>query len=121
MKGAAMSIVRLDPGPRMSEAVVHGGVVYLAGQIASETAGQPIEAQTSEVLAAIDALLARAGSSKAKLLRCQIILADMADFAAMNGVWAGWVDPANPPARATIEAKLANPGWKIEIIATAAV
>lgn len=115
-----MTITRIDPGARMSEAVVHGDTVYLAGQIAAETAGQSIEAQTTEVLAAIDSLLARAGSSKSKLLRCQIILADMNDFAAMNGVWSSWVDTSNPPARATIEAKLANPGWKIEIIATAA-
>ena len=113
-----MTITRIDPGPRMSDAVVHGDTIYLAGQVG--TPGTSITEQTTEVLAAIDAVLAKCGSSKSKLLSCTIWLADMADFPAMNAVWDGWVDKANPPGRATGEVKLANPGWKIEVIAIAA-
>lgn len=113
-------IQRIDAGPRMSEASIHGGIVYLAGQIA-ETAGADAETQTREVLAAIDALLAQAGSDKSKILRAQIYLADIADFAAMNRAWDEWVVAGNAPARATVEARLANPGWKVEIVVTAAL
>ncbi len=115
-----MTIKRLQIGPRMSQAVVHNGIVWLAGQVATE-AVQDIAGQTRQVLAAIDALLAEAGSDKHHLLTAQIFLADMADFAAMNKVWEAWVDAANPPARATVEAALARPGWKVEIVVSAAV
>lgn len=111
-------IQRIEPGPRMSEACIHGGVVYLAGQV-SETAGADIEAQTREVLAAIDALLAQAGSDKTRILRAQIFLADIADFAGMNRAWDTWVTPGQAPARATVEARLADPAWKVEIVVTA--
>lgn len=113
-------IQRLDPGSRMSEASIHGGIVYLAGQI-PETDAADIETQTGEVLAAIDDLLARAGSDKSKILRAQIFLADIADFAGMNRAWDAWVVAGNAPARATVEAKLANPAWKVEIVVTAAL
>ena len=113
-------IQRLDPGPRMSEASIHNGIVYLAGQIADD-ATQDITGQTRQVLAAIDALLARAGSDKSKILRAQIFLADIGDFAGMNAAWEEWVDKSSPPARATIEAKLADPAWKVEIVVTAVV
>ena len=114
------SIQRFDVGPRMSEMAVHNGTVYLAGQIA-EDAAQDIGGQTRQVLAAIDALLARAGSDKSKILRAQIFIADLADFAAMNVVWEAWVVPGHTPPRATVQAALAKPQWKIEIVVTAAV
>lgn len=113
-------IQRYDSGPRMSEMVVHNGTVYLAGQIADD-ADADIGGQTREVLAAIDALLARAGSDRSRILRAQIFLADLADFAAMNAVWEQWVVPGHTPARATVQAALANPKWKVEIVVTAAV
>ena len=113
-------IKRFDVGPRMSEVAVHNGTVYLAGQIA-EDAAQDIAGQTRQVLAAIDALLARAGSDKTKILRAQIFIADLADFAAMNAVWEAWVVPGHTPPRATVQAALAKPQWKIEIVVTAAV
>ena len=113
-------IQRIDPGNRMSEASIHGGIVYLAGQVA-EDAFADIEGQTAQVLAAIDALLAQAGIDKTRILRAQIYLADIGDFAGMNRVWDTWVVPGNAPARATVEAKLANPAWKVEIVVTAAI
>jgi enamine deaminase RidA (YjgF/YER057c/UK114 family) len=113
-------IKRFDVGPRMSEMAVYNGTVYLAGQIA-EDAAQDIGGQTRQVLAAIDALLARAGSDKSKILRAQIFIADLADFAAMNAVWEAWVVPGHTPPRATVQAALAKPQWKIEIVVTAAV
>jgi enamine deaminase RidA (YjgF/YER057c/UK114 family) len=113
------TITRLHPGPRMAQAVLHNGVVYLSGQVAAP--GASVAEQTRAALAQVDALLAEAGSSKAHLLTVQIWLADMADFAEMNGVWDAWVDPANPPARATGEAKLATPDYRFEVIVTAAI
>jgi enamine deaminase RidA (YjgF/YER057c/UK114 family) len=113
-------IQRIEAGPRMSEASIHNGVVYLAGQI-PEDASVDIEGQTRQVLAAIDALLAEAGSDKTRILRAQIYLADIKDFAGMNRAWDAWVVPGNAPSRATVEAKLAKPDWKVEIVVTAAV
>ena len=113
-------IQRIDAGKRMSEASIHGGIVYLAGQVPEDTSAD-IEGQTRQVLAAIDDLLARAGSDKTRILRAQIFLADIADFAGMNRAWDAWVVPGNGPARATVEARLANPAWKVEIVVTAAV
>jgi enamine deaminase RidA (YjgF/YER057c/UK114 family) len=114
------SIERFDTGARMSEMSVHNGVCYLAGQVA--LSGAPdIETQTREVLDAIDALLARAGSDKSKVLRAQIFIADLKDFAGMNKVWDAWVVPGHTPARATVQAALAKPEWKVEIVVTAAV
>ena len=112
-------IQRIDAGNRMSEASIHGGVIYLAGQV-PETPHADIETQTREVLAAIDQLLEQAGSDKTRILRAQIYLADIADFAGMNRAWDAWVVPGQAPARATVEARLANPGWKVEIVVTAA-
>jgi len=112
-----VSITRIEPGPRMSQAVTYGNLVWLAGQVGE---GADVGEQTKDVLASIDRLLAAAGSDKSKILQATIWLADMADFAAMNAVWDGWVDPANPPARATGEAKLAAPKYRVEIIVTAA-
>jgi enamine deaminase RidA (YjgF/YER057c/UK114 family) len=113
-------IQRFDVGPRMSELAVCNGVAYLAGQVAAD-ATQDIKGQTRQVLAAIDALLARAGSDKSRILRAQIFLADLADFAAMNTVWEAWVVAGQTPPRATVQAALAKPEWKIEVVVTAAV
>ena len=114
-----MSITRIDSGKRMSEAVVFNGVVYLAGQVPDDES-LDIGGQTRQVLAAIDALLAKAGTNKTRLLTAQIFLADMADFAGMNAEWDAWVSPGNTPTRATVQAKLANPNYKVEIVVTAA-
>lgn len=113
-------IERFDVGARMSEMAVHNGVVYLAGQVPAD-ASLDITGQTADVLAQIDALLARAGSDKTKILRAQIYIADLADFPGMNAAWDAWVVPGHTPPRATVEAKLAKPEWKVEIVITAAV
>jgi enamine deaminase RidA (YjgF/YER057c/UK114 family) len=113
-------VQRFDVGARISEMAVHNGVCYLAGQVAESGAGD-ISAQTREVLGAIDRLLARAGSDKTKILRAQIYLADMADFAGMNAVWDQWVVPGHTPPRATVQAALARPQWKVEVVVTAAL
>jgi enamine deaminase RidA (YjgF/YER057c/UK114 family) len=113
-------VQRIDVGARMSEAAIHNGTVYLAGQIA-EDATQDIAGQTRQVLAAIDALLAKAGTDKSKILMTQIFLKDLNDFSGMNRVWDAWVVPGHTPPRATVQANLANPEWKLEIVVTAAV
>ena len=113
-----MTIRRIEPGKRMSQAVVHGGVAYLAGQVGAP--GESVAEQTRAVLAQIDRLLAEADSDKSRILSATIWLADIAGFAEMNSVWDAWVDPANSPARATGESKLAAPEYVVEIIVTAA-
>jgi len=115
-----MSIKRLNVGKRLSEIVVHGNTVYLAGEVPDDTS-KDIAGQTEEVLAKIDKLLKQAGSDKSKLLSAQIFLPDMKDFAGMNAAWEKWVIPGQTPARATIEAKLANPAYKVEIMCVAAL
>ena len=115
-----MSIQRIEPGPRMAQAVVHNNTVYLAGQVADKAKGKSVTEQTKEVLEFIDDLLKQAGTDKTKLLQTQIFLPDISDFAEMNKVWEGWVSPGNVPARATIEAKLASPDYKVEIMVVAA-
>ncbi|MCW4453710.1 RidA family protein [Flavobacterium sp. MXW15] len=115
-----MLIQRYDTGTRMSEITVHNGVAYLAGQVPEDT-GADIVGQTEQVLKAIDDLLALAVTDKSNILRAEIFLADMADFAGMNQAWDKWVPQGATPARATVEARLANPEWKIEIVVTAAV
>jgi enamine deaminase RidA (YjgF/YER057c/UK114 family) len=117
-----MSIKRLNPGPRMSQAVIHGGVAYLAGQVANNTKGQSVTEQTKDILTAIDSLLKQSGTDKSKLLTAQIWLTDMGTFAQMNAVWDGWVSPGNTPARATVQSPaLAAPGYDVEIMVTAAI
>jgi len=111
-------IQRINPGPRMSEAVIFNGIVWLAGQIGE---GETVAEQTRDVLAQIDALLAEAGTSKENILQTIIWLADMNDFAEMNSAWDAWVPQGHTPARATGEAKLAAPKYKVEIIVTAAI
>lgn len=113
-----MTIKRIDSNARMSEAVVHGNTVYLAGQIAE---GETVAEQARGALAEVDAMLAKAGTDKSKILQTLIYLADINDFDEMNKVWEAWVDPANTPARATCEAKLAAPKYKVEFVVTAAL
>ena len=114
------TVARIQPGSRLSEAAVHNGVVYLAGQVAQDAA-LDIGGQTRDVLASIDRLLAAAGSDKSKVLMAQIFLADMAEFDGMNAAWDAWVPKDNLPPRATVQAALARPKWKIEVVITAAV
>jgi enamine deaminase RidA (YjgF/YER057c/UK114 family) len=113
------SLQRLHPAARYSEATIHGSTVYLAGQVCANGA-TTIEGQTEDVLAQIDRLLAEAGSDKTRILRAEIFLADMGDYAGMNSVWDRWVPAGAAPARATVQARLAKPDWKVEIIVTAA-
>ncbi len=112
-------IERIGMGTTLSDAAICNGVVYLAGQVADDGT-QNITGQTAEVLAHVDRLLAEAGSDRSRILMCQIFLADIKDFDAMNQVWNAWVIPGQAPPRATVEAKLARPQWLIEVIVTAA-
>jgi len=118
-RGVTGMIQRYEVGPRMSELAVHNGVAYLAGQIPEDTS-QDIAGQTRQVLEAIDALLAQAGTDKSRILRAEIFLADIADFAGMNQAWDAWVVPGHTPPRATVQAALARPEWRVEIVVTAA-
>jgi enamine deaminase RidA (YjgF/YER057c/UK114 family) len=115
-----MTVQRHNVGKRLSEIVVHNGVAYLAGEVPDDTS-KDITGQTTEVLAKIERLLKQVGSDKSKLLSAQIFLPDMKDFAGMNAAWEEWVLPGQTPARATIEAKLANPAYKVEIMCIAAI
>ena len=113
-----MTIRRIDVGPRMSDIVIHNNTIYLAGQVGSP--GSNVATQTKEILATIDGLLEEAGSDKTKILQAIIWLADMSTFAEMNAVWDAWVPQGHTPARATGEAKLAAPEYKVEIMVQAA-
>jgi enamine deaminase RidA (YjgF/YER057c/UK114 family) len=118
-KDEPMSVKRLQVGPRLSQAVVHGNTVYLAGIVAGDE--PTTKAQTETILKKIDALLAAAGTNKAKLLSATVYLADMKKYDEMNAAWDAWVDPLNTPARATVEAKLAAQKYLVEIMVTAAI
>lgn len=115
-----MTITRIGVGPRMSQAVIHGHTVYLAGQVANIAKGKSVGEQTNDILSQIDALLAQAGTDKTKLITTNIWLADISTFAEMNAAWDAWVAPGCTPARATVEAKLAAPEYTVEIMVTAA-
>jgi enamine deaminase RidA (YjgF/YER057c/UK114 family) len=115
-----MKIERIDPGPRMSEAVVHGDRIHLSGMIPEDSA-LDIAGQVRQALAEIDALLARAGTTRSNILTATIWLADIRDFAAMNAVWDAWVVPGHAPARATVQAALNDPKLKVEIMVVAAI
>jgi enamine deaminase RidA (YjgF/YER057c/UK114 family) len=112
-------IKRIDPGPRLSEATVHGDRMYLSGMIPEDTS-QDIAGQVKQALSEIDSLLAKGGSDKTRILSAVIWLADIGDFATMNAVWDAWVVPAQTPARATVQAKLNDPKMKVEIMVVAA-
>jgi enamine deaminase RidA (YjgF/YER057c/UK114 family) len=115
-----MTIERHDIGPRMSKAVVHGNTVYLAGIVADNPKGKSVNEQTKDILKQIDGFLAKAGTDKTKLLSANIWITDMANFGEMNAAWDSWVAAGNTPARATVEAKLASPDYKVEIMVVAA-
>src|SRR6478609_46306 len=115
-----MSIQRFETGARMSQIVVHGDTVYLAGIVADATKDKGVREQTTEILAQIDKYLAQVGSDKTKILSAQIFLADISTFADMNIAWDVWVPKGHTPARATTEAKLAAPPYKVEIMVIAA-
>lgn len=116
-----MAIRRIKVGERMSQAVVHGNVVTTAGQVAQGAPGESVKRQTEDILAAIDGLLAEAGTDKSRLISATIWLADMAGFAEMNAVWDGWVSPGNTPTRACVQSRLAADKFSVEIAVTAAV
>ncbi len=116
-----MSIQRINPGKRLSDATIFNGIAFLAGQV-PEDASLPVREQTRSVLAQIDRLLEQAGSDKTRILSTTIYLSSMGDFAAMNEVWDAWVGAGHQsPARATVEARLASPEDKVEIQVIAAV
>ena len=115
-----MSVQRMHTGERMSQAVVHGNTVYLAGQVAQNAPGQSVAEQTKDILATIDRLLGEAGTDKSKLLSAQIWLSDIASFNEMNQVWDAWVTPGQAPCRACVESKLAAPKFTVEIMVIAA-
>lgn len=115
-----MAIKRFDVGPRMSQAVVHGNTVYLAGVVADDPVPS-VKSQTEQIVKKIDALLAKAGTDKTKLLCANIWLSDIRTFNDMNAVWDAWVSAGNTPARATVEAKLAGPQFLVEIMVQAAL
>ena len=115
-----MAIERHDVGPRMSKAVVHGNTVYLAGIVADNPKGKSVKEQTQDILRQIEGFLTKAGTDKSKLLSANIWITDMAEFAEMNAVWDAWVAPGNTPARATVQARLASPDYKVEIMVVAA-
>lgn len=113
------TVQRLHVGARLSEVAIHQGTVYLAGQI-PDSPDLDIAGQTAEALAHVERLLKKAGSDKSRILMAQIFLADLADFDGMNAVWDAWVVPGHTPPRATVQARLANPQWRVEIVVTAA-
>ena len=113
------TVQRLHPAARFSDAAIHNGTVYLAGQVADD-ATQDIVGQTRQVLATIDRLLGEAGSDKTRILRAQVYLADIADYDGMNTAWDAWVPAGAAPPRATVEARLARPEWRVEVVVTAA-
>ena len=114
-----MDIKRLHVGKTLSEVAIHNRTVYLAGQIAEDTA-QDIRGQTLEVLGHIDRLLAEAGSDKTRILMCQIFISDFQHFTEMNAVWNEWIPEGSAPPRATVEVKFGKPERLIEIVVTAA-
>lgn len=114
------AVTRIDPGPRLSEASILGDRIHCSGMIPEDTSTD-IRDQVRQVLREIDALLARGGSDKTRILSAVIWLADIRDFAAMNEVWDAWVVPGQAPARATVEARLADPTMKAEIMVVAAI
>jgi len=115
-----MSIERKHTGDRMSQVVIHGDTVYLAGQVASGAPGGSVAEQTQDILDRIDGYLAEAGTDNSKVLSANLWITDMANFAEMNAVWDAWVSPGNTPCRACVEAKLASDKYDVEIMVVAA-
>ena len=116
-----MALKRIGAGNRMSEAVIHGNMIYLSGYVADKTVGKSVKEQTQDILAQIDATLKEAGTDKTKVVKANIWLTDIKTWAQMNEVWDAWVVPGQTPARATVESKLAGPGLDVEIMVEAAI
>ncbi len=116
-----MSITRISAGKRMSEAVIHGGKVYLAGFVTEKAVGKSVKEQTVDILSQIDDTLQQAGTDKSKILKANIWLTDIGTWAQMNEAWDAWVVAGQTPARATVESKLAGPGLDVEIMVEAAI
>jgi enamine deaminase RidA (YjgF/YER057c/UK114 family) len=117
-----MALKRINPGKRMSEAVIHNGMAYLAGFVAEIAKGQSVREQTADILAQIDATLKLAGTSKTNIVKANIWLTNMDTFSQMNEAWDAWVPAGATPARATVESpRLAAPGYDVEIMVEAAV
>lgn len=116
-----MTIQRIKTGKRMSQAVIHNGVIYTAGQVAADAPGESVTRQTENILERLESLLAEAGSDKTRILSATIWIADMADFDEMNAVWDAWVSEGDAPGRACVESKLAAPDYAVEIGVIAAV
>lgn len=114
-------IKRIEAGARMSDAVIHGGKVYLSGVVADATVGQSVYAQTKDALQQIDEVLAAAGTDKTRILKANIWLTDISTFDEMNRAWDAWVVAGKAPARATVESRLAEEGYDVEIMVEAAV
>jgi enamine deaminase RidA (YjgF/YER057c/UK114 family) len=119
--GGRKDLTRIDPGPRMSDAIIHEGRIFLAGQVAERSRGRSVREQTAEILAEIDQVLKKAGTDKTRIITANIWLSDISTFGEMNAVWDAWVVPGRTPARATVESKLAAPEYKVEIMVTAAL
>lgn len=111
---------RLHPGPRLSEAAIYSRTVYLAGQVPDQQPDADMTGQTREVLGHVERLLAEAGSGKDCILQCQIYLRDIADIKVMNSVWDAWIPAGSAPPRATVQAALGDPRWRIEVVVVAA-
>ncbi|GAB6853740.1 RidA family protein [Asaia astilbis] len=120
MTQSQTDIQRYAEETRLSGAVRHGNTLYLAGQIADDTS-LDTEGQTADILRQIDALLVEAGTDKTKLLSVQVFLTDITEIDAMNRAWDAWLDQGHKPARATVEARLVDPEWSVEITAIAAI
>jgi enamine deaminase RidA (YjgF/YER057c/UK114 family) len=116
-----MALKRIGAGNRMSEAVIHGNMIYLSGYVADKTVGKSVKEQTQDILAQIDATLKEAGTDKTKIVKANIWLTDIKTWAQMNEAWDAWVVPGQTPARATVESKLAGPGLDVEIMVEAAI
>ena len=116
-----MTLKRLGDPSVISDAVIHNNIVYLAGQVAEDSVSDSVYEQTKNILGQIDALLKEAGSDKTRVIKTNIWLSDITTFADMNKAWKEWVVKGHAPARATVEAKLADPKWKVEIMMTAAI
>ena len=116
-----MALKRIEPGKRMSAAVIHNGMVYLAGYTPDKALGKSVAEQTRDILEQIDATLKQAGTDKANIVKANIWLTDIKTWAEMNTVWDTWVVPGQTPARATVESKLAAPGIDVEIMVEAAI
>lgn len=116
-----MALKRIGAGNRMSDAVIHGNMIYLSGYVAEKTVGKSVKEQTQDILAQIDATLKEAGTDKTKVIKANIWLTDIKTWAQMNEAWDAWVMPGQTPARATVESKLAGPGLDVEIMIEAAI